>query len=142
MLLLLVVWRAGTLRSTFLLWALLILIAIIPTFGTKNYVGTVIVHALLLIVPAIACCVAIVLMRIGIVDYVNGYLYRTPWLVGFALVLMLGTVILKVLCRAMIFNKLRRLVRLLENVVLTIVDLLVMAAIVVGMLNFTTIVAF
>lgn len=133
-------WWFGQLylKSSLLLLGFLAGASLIPTITLKRgrYKNTILFRSMLLIFPAVIASVIIVIFRLGFIAYIDKYLYRSPLLVALFLGFSLGTVVMNTWCRKVTLEGRKTLKKTIVNAMLTFVDLLLIAGVILLLLNF------
>ncbi|MHA1684697.1 MAG: hypothetical protein ACTSUE_27410 [Promethearchaeota archaeon] len=129
--------------ATLLFFSIIFGVACIPTLSWKKhtYGPTMEYHSLLLLPPAIASCVVIVLFRLGFVDYIDRYLYRSPLLMSFFFAFVSIALIWKGICRAKINERIKPRVKIVQFTLMYFIDVAMMLGIVLFFLNYNGIFA-
>lgn len=133
-------WWFGQLymKSTLILFGALLLLVLIPTIGFKKhaFAASLYLKSILLLFPAIAASIIIIIFRMGLIDYIDRYLYRSPLLVSLFLVFALFSISWKCWCRVIVIGTRKPAIKIGYSVSLTFLDLILATIFILLLLNF------
>lgn len=137
-------WWFGQLypRSTVYLVSVITILSLVPTLHARPRAipGAWVLTAKLHLLPSVASIIIIVAFRLGFVDHIDRYLYRSPLLVSLVLSFMIAFLVLKSLYRRPALERMTKGRRVVFQVTYTILDATLMTAFALFLINFEAII--